>query len=88
MAWNSTRPRMRNAWRPDYARLPIGCGAVVERHACRIDLNGSATARDALKTLADSDTHIASFMHLQPSLRDIFVRYAGNGAAHRETAHD
>ncbi len=51
------------------------------------DLAAGASTRDALKALAEADAHIASFIHLQPSLRDIFVRYAGGAAiAERHTA--
>jgi len=46
---NSTRPRMRNAWRPDYARLPDWLRRCRRRTRVEFDLNGSATARDALK---------------------------------------
>ncbi len=44
------------------------------------ELAGTATTRDALKALAEADAQIASFVHLQPSLRDIFVRYAGEAS--------
>jgi ABC-2 type transport system ATP-binding protein len=44
------------------------------------DLATDATARDALRVLADADAHVANFTHLIPSLRDIFVRYAGPAA--------
>jgi ABC-2 type transport system ATP-binding protein len=44
------------------------------------DLGGGASTREALRVLADADAHVANFVHLQPSLRDIFVRYAGAAA--------
>jgi ABC-2 type transport system ATP-binding protein len=63
-------------------------GLATNGEKVEFDLAPKASARDALKTLADADAHIVSFTHLQPSLRDIFVKYAGNGIAHRESAHE
>lgn len=44
------------------------------------ELHDRATTRDAFRVLADADAHVASFTHMQPSLRDIFVRYAKSDA--------
>jgi ABC-2 type transport system ATP-binding protein len=62
-------------------RVP-GLVADLKQDKARIEfeLTPGASTRDALKALADADAHVASFAHLQPSLRDIFVRYAGSAA--------
>jgi ABC-2 type transport system ATP-binding protein len=41
------------------------------------DLAEGASTRDALQALSDAEANVSVFAHLQPSLRDIFVRYAG-----------
>jgi ABC-2 type transport system ATP-binding protein len=50
-------------------RLTINHGRV------EFDLTAHASTRDAFRVLADADVPIASFAHIQPSLRDIFVSY-------------
>jgi hypothetical protein len=50
------------------------------------ELSAGASPRDALRALADAEAPIESFTHLQPSLREMFVRYASTAAvAERRT---
>jgi ABC-2 type transport system ATP-binding protein len=44
------------------------------------ELHAKASTRDAFRVLADADVDVASFAHIQPSLRDIFVRYTKSDA--------
>jgi ABC-2 type transport system ATP-binding protein len=54
----------------------LAAGLQQDQGRIEFDLSANASTRDALRILADADVQIASFAHVQPSLRDIFVRYA------------